>query len=427
MQVHTESKSDTELELTVQAGPEDLQPLKEHVLKQLSSRVKVAGFREGKAPLSLIEKNVDQAVLQSEFVEEAVNHLYSAVIDKQGIRPVERPRVQVTKFIPFSELEFKAEVAVIGNIKLATYQKLKRTKPKVVLTAKDINEVVEALLRRAATRNEVDRAAKNGDEVVIDFTGADKAGKPINGADGKDYPLLLGSKSFIPGFEENLVGTKPGEQKSFTITFPKDYGVSALQNKPVTFAVEVKKVQELDIPKLDDAFAAKVSPFKTVTELKADIKKQLTEERQTEADRDFENQLVNDIVTKSTVTAPEVLISEQVEVLMRELQQNLLYRGQTFQEFLAQEGTTEEEYRQNVLRPQAELRVKAGLVLSEIAEKEGLTVTPEELEVRMQILKGQYKDPAMQAELDKPEARRDIASRILTEKTVEKLVSYATK
>jgi trigger factor len=238
--------------------------------------------------------------------------------------------------------------------------------------------------------------------------------------------LLLGSKTFIPGFEENLVGTNAGEEKTFTLTFPKDYGVKALANKKVTFTVNVTKVQEVIEPKVDDAFAAQVGPFKTVKELKDDIKKQLTHERQHELDRDFESELVKEISDKSKVTIPEVMINDQVERLLRDLQQNLTYRGQTFPEFLEQEGKTEEQYRKDVLAPQAEERVKAGLVLSEIAEREGIEVTPEELEIRVQILKNQYQDQAMQAELEKPENRRDIAARLLTEKTLNKLVHYAT-
>lgn len=427
MRVHQENPSDTSLLLTVEALTEDLHPLKEHVLAQFRNKVKVPGFREGKAPLSLIEKQVDSNLLQSEFLEEAVNHLYSAVIDQQKIRPVSRPEVQVTKFVPFTELSFTAKVAVIGPIKLADYKHIKKSKPVVKITTKDITDVLTALQQRGAERQAVTRASKNGDELVIDFAGKDQAGQVISGADGKDYPLILGSNTFIPGFEKHLIGLRPNQQTKFTITFPKDYGVKALQSKKVTFEVSVKQVQELKSSKPDDAFAAKVSPFKSLAELKADIRKQLTQEKQQEALSNLQNEIISEIVKKSKLAIPEVLVDEQIQILLQQEQQNMTYRGQTFAEFLKQAGQTEEQYRQEVLRPQAEERVKAGLVLSEIAEQEKLTVTPEELEVQLQILKGQYQDPQMQAELAKPEARRDIASRILTQKTVDRLVELATK
>jgi trigger factor len=276
-----------------------------------------------------------------------------------------------------------------------------------------------------AERIEASRAAKNGDEAVIDFAGRDEKDKPVNGAEGKDYPLILGSNTFIPGFEEHLIGMKASDDKEFSITFPNDYGVAALQNKKVTFKVNLKKVQELKEPKLDDEFAKKAGPFKTLVDLKADVKKQLTAEREREAQTLRENEIIQKLVEKSSVEIPKILIDEQTERLEEEEKRNLVYRGQTWQEHLSEEGVTEEEHRARH-KPDAELRVKAGLVLSEVAEREQITVQPEELEIRLQMLKGQYTDPAMQSELNKPENQREIASQLLTEKTIAKLLDYAS-
>jgi trigger factor len=312
------------------------------------------------------------------------------------------------------------------DVKLPDYKKIKLARKPVDITDKDIEEVIEALRGRVAERKDVTRPAKDEDEVMIDFVGTDsKTGDPINGAEGKGYPLVIGSKTFIPGFEEKLVGIKAGEEKTFTLTFPKDYGVKALQNRKVEFKVTATKVQEMVKPKVDDAFAAKVGPVKTVAELKADIKKQLENERQTQAERDFEGELLEKITEKSEVAIPKVLVDEEVERNELDEKQNLIYRGQTWQEHLKEEGVTEDEHREQK-RPAAEQHVKAGLILTEIAENEGIGVSNEELEIRMQILKGQYQDKQMQAELDKPEARREIANRIVTEKTLEKLKAYAT-
>jgi trigger factor len=307
------------------------------------------------------------------------------------------------------------------------YKKLKIARKAVKVTAKDIDEVLAQLTKREAKKTPVDRAAKDGDEVWIDFAGVDaKTKEPINGADGKDYPLLLGSNTFIPGFETDIVGIKPGEEKTFTIKFPKDYGVKALQSKDVTFAVTAKKIEELVEPKIDDALAAKVGPFKTVAELKEDIKKQLIAEQETQADREFADEMIMAIAKDTKVAIPESLIDEQLDRMENDEKQNLVYRGQTWKEHLEAEGVTEAEHRKKN-RPDAEMRVKAGLVLTEIAELEKIIVTPEELEIRMQLLMGQYPDPQMQTELKKPEARREIASRMMSEKTLDKLKSYAAK
>lgn len=426
MQVKISHPSNTEAVVTVIASYAELKNIKEHVLGHFQDSVKVPGFREGKTPLAILEKNVDSANLQSRFLEEAVEQLYGQALQAQKLRPVANPEIAVKKFVPFSTLEFEATVAVVGELKLADYKKVKKTKPKVTITAKDVDEVVASLRTRAAEKVDVDRAAKNGDQVYIDFKGVDAKAEAVKGADGKDYPLILGSKSFIPGFEENLIGLKAGDEKTFTLKFPKDYGVKALVSKAVTFTVNVIKIQELKEPKSDDTFAATVGPFKTLVDLKADIKKQLLIERQQQADRAYENELIQAISSKSVVAIPRVLVDDQISRMEDEERQNLTYRGQTWQEHLDEEGVNEQQHKEQK-RPQAEERIKASLVMAEIAEAEGLEVTPEELDVRMQLLIGQYQDPAMQAELAKPEARRDIAGRILTEKTLEKVVGYASK
>jgi len=425
MQIKATNLTKTSLELVVSATEVELQPLKNQVLTHLKNSVKVPGFRAGHVPPEIVEKNIDPNTLQSEFLEHAIEQLYFSAAQTKALRPVSQPKISLTKFVPYKELEFKATVDIIGDIKLPDYKKIKLDKSAISITAKDVDEVIKSLQTRLADKKDVDRAAKSGDQVWIDFKGIDDKGLPVQGAEGKDYPLQLGSGNFIPGFEDNLIGLKANDEKTFELTFPKDYGVKALANRKVTFNVTVSKVQETAEPKVDDSFAAKAGPFKTLAELKSDIKKQLTHERQHEADRNYESELVKKISDKATVDIPEALIDENIERLMQDLRQNLTYRGMTIQEYLDTEGMTEDEYKTKVVLPQATERVKASLVLSEIAEREKLDVTPEELEVRMQILKGQYKDQAMQAELDKPEARRDIASRILTEKTLAKLTNYA--
>ncbi|HEX8762300.1 MAG TPA: trigger factor [Candidatus Saccharimonadales bacterium] len=425
MQVNKKNLSETKVQLTVTADAGQLAAAKQATLEHLANDVKLPGFRQGKAPLALVEKNVNPATLQSEFLDRAMNVLYGAVIDSEKLRPIAQPQVNITKFVPFETLELVFEVEVIGEIKLPDYKKIKKAKSEVKVTTKDVEAVIEQLQKREAERKDVDRAAKGGDQTYIDFKGVDaKTKEPIKGADGTNYPLVLGSDTFIPGFEDNIIGLKAGSEKTFTITFPKDYGVAALQNRKVEFTVTVQKVQELAVAKVDDAFAAKAGPFKTVQELKDDIKRQLVSEKQHQADRDYADALLTEIAAKSKVAIPEALIEEQVNSLLNEQKQNAIYRGMTWPDFLESLGFTEETYRKKIL-PDAELRVKAGLILGEVAEQEKIMITPEELEIRLQLLKAQYPDDKMQAELDKPETRREIVSRMVSEKTVDALVGYA--
>lgn len=427
MQLNKEQLSPTRIKLTIVAEPPELAATKQTVLARLSQNVKVPGFRPGKAPDNLVEKHIDQRVLESEILDQAINQLYVGAIEQEQLRPAASPQVSVTKFVPYSTLEFTAEVEVVGDVKLPDYTKIRLAPEEVEVTAKEVNNVVKNLLQRAASKKEVSRPAKSGDEVTIDFKGLDaKTGEPIPGADGQDYSLVLGSNSFIPGFEEELAGIKSGSDKTFNITFPKDYGSKDLQNREVTFSVTAKKIQQLTEPKADDAFAATIGSFKTLTELKADIKKQLSAEKQQEANRSYDNKLLETIAAKSVVAVPKSLVDEEIKRIEEEEKRSTAYRGQTWQEHLDAEGITADEHREKQ-RPSAELRVKAGLILGEISAKEHISVTPQELEMRIQLLKGQYTDPAMQAELDKPENRRDIHSRLLTEKTLDVLRTFSHK
>ncbi len=418
--------TDTNITINVVADVDTLAKIKQSVLQKLNTpNLKIPGFRAGKAPLNLVEKNIDQSILQSEFIDAALNHYYLSAVTSEKLRTVGQPEVKLTKFVPFTTVEFDITVDVLGKVKLPDYKKIKLAPKKSTVTAKDVDEVVTSLQKRLAEKKDVERASKDGDEVTIDFKGTDDKGEPVNGAEGKDYPLLLGSNTFIPGFEPNVVGLKAGEEKTFTIPFPKDYQVSALQGKKVTFAITVKAVKELTEPKADDTFAAKAGPFKTLKDLKADIKQQLTLERQREQDRLYENELLQKIADKTTVAIPQSLIEEQVARLEQDERQNLMYRGQTWQEHLDEEGVTEEEHHKRNI-PEAEKQIKIGIMLGAIGDAEEIQVTPEEVEIRLQLLKGQYTDKAMQAELDKPEARQDIESRLRTEKIIAKLTEYAT-
>ena len=426
MRVDKTTEGKSSVQLVINADSDDLTPVKNHVLSHFSAKVKVPGFRLGVAPIALLEKHINQQELADEFLEHALNQLYSAAIDQLKLRPASKPEINLKKFVPFTTLEFEANFDIIGSIKLPDYKKIKLSKKPADVTSADVGGVIKSLQQRMAQRVEVGRPAKKGDELTINFSGKNASGEPLPGADGKDFPLLLGSGTFIPGFEDKLIGSKAGDKKIFTIIFPKDYGAAGLRGKPVTFNVEVKKVSDVVEPNVDGVFAAKVGPFKTVAELKADIKKQLAIERQQQADRAYENDLIQEISSKSSVDVPKVLVDDQIERMEQEERQNITYRGQTWQEHLDEEGVNDSQHKEQK-RPQAEERMKASLIMAEIAEVEGLEVTPDEIDLRLQLLKGQYQDPQMQAELDKPEARRDIAGRLLTEKTLEKVVGYATK
>ena len=427
MQAKLTYKNDNNLNISVAAPADLLERTHKHVLQDMQKTMKLAGFRAGKAPLNIVEKNADQGRLQADFIDHAINELYRQIVTTENIRPIAQPSISVKKFVPFTLLEVEIEVEVIGKMEIADYKKIRVAKKPIKVTNKDVEEVITSLQDRAAEAVEVKRASKDGDQVVIDFKGIDKETKEsISGADGTSYPLVIGSNSFIPGFEPELIGLKAGEDKTFDIKFPKDYGAKHLQSKVVTFEVKVQIVNELKKSEINDELASKVGPFKTVAELKEDIKKQLEQEKQQQEDRLYESEVIAKITNDSKVTIPESIIEEQIERSELEEKQSILYRGQTWEEHLKEEGVTEAEHRERNRAP-AENIVKSSLILSEIAQNEDITVTPEELEIRLQLMKGQYQDPQMQAELAKAENISGIRNQMLTEKTFKFLTEIASK
>jgi trigger factor len=419
--------NDSTVKLEISADEAKLKQIKQKTLKSIQPSVSAPGFRKGKVPLSKVEAQVDDNIFKSQFLDDALNVLFDEQVVENKLRPVGQPRVEIKKFVPYSNLEFTITVDVVGKIVLGDYKKIKVSPEPVKVTKKDVDEVIASLQLRMAEKSEVDRAAKDGDEVWIDFAGKDKSGKEVAGATGKDYPLALGSNTFIKGFEPAIIGMKAGETKDFDVTFPSDYAHKPLADKKVTFTVTLNKVMEVTQPEVSDKFAADAGPFKTVEELKSDIEKQLSEQKAQEADGLFKDKILQKLVESSKIPVPDALVNDQTQVELDQFKQNLTYRGMTLEDYLSQANTDEEGLIKNELKPVAERKVKVGLALSEVASQEKLTVSEEEVAIRIQLLKGQYKDEVMRAQLDAPEAQRDIASRLLSEKTINKLVEYCSK
>ena len=420
--------SETQATLTVTLDAADLNTIKKSTIARLSKKIKVAGFRPGRVPAAVAQKHLDQNQLNMEIAEDAVNSFMVDVLKKEDVRPLDRPQVDITTYVPEQELKFTAKVEMLPAITLGDYRKLKASKSAADVTDADVGEVLERMRQGMAEKKPVTRAAQTGDEVIIDFNGTDRDGKDVPGATGKDYPLLLGSSSFIPGFEDGLASKKAGEHVELPLTFPKDYHHKPLAGANVTFQVDVKEVKAVTLPTLDDAFAAITGPFKTIGELKSDIKRELTDQKEREALEQLRDQLVEQLIKGSTIPTPDVLVNDQMSSLERDFVQNLLYRGMTLPQYLEQQGVSEDEWRTKELREQAIRRVQVGLALAELSKIEKIDVSTEELNERLRDMLSRYgSDAKFREQLDTPEARRDLANRVITEKTVDRLVELNTK
>lgn len=420
--------SDTKVELTISLGKEELKAAELVALNKLSKKVKVPGFRQGTAPASVTAKHVDPNELGQETLENALSKAVADAYTSENIQALDRPEVAVKKFVPGIELEFTAEAEILPKVTLGDYKKLKAEKKKISVAAKEIDEIVDRMRKGMSDKKEVERAAKKGDEAKIDFVGK-KDGVAFDGGTGVDYDLELGSNSFIPGFEDGIIGKKIGETFDIDLTFPGDYHVKDLKGQKVTFTVTLKGLKEVVLPKVDDAFAAKVGPFKTVEEMKDDIRREITAQKERDAKEQLKDSLVQQLVDASTVPVPAILKKDQAESIERDMTQNLMYQGLTLDQYLESKGfENKEKWLETEVNETAEKRVKAGLVLAELSKAEKIEATSEELEAHVNLYKEQYvNNPQLVAQFDQPEARRDIANRLLTEKTVDRLVELNAK
>jgi trigger factor len=420
--------SETKVELTITLSKDDLKTAEQVALTKLAKSVKVPGFRKGNVPASVAAKHVDPQLLSEQTLEDALSKAVAESYMNENIQALDRPAVEIKKYVPGSELEFTAEAEILPKVTLGDYKKLKTIKKKVSVSAKEIDEIIERMRAGFAEKKEVERAAKDGDEVKIDFVGK-KDGVAFDGGTATDYDLTLGSNSFIPGFEEGIVGKKIGETFDLELAFPKDYHVADLKGAKVTFTTTLKAIKEVVLPKVDDEFAAKAGAFKTVEELKDDIKRELTAQKEREANETLKDELVKELVEVSTVPVPDVLLRDQAESIERDMTQNLTYQGLTLEQYLEnKQFESKEKWLETEVHDAARKRVQAGLALAELSKKEKIEATTKELDDHVALYKKQYaNNPKMVAQFDQPEARRDIANRLLTEKTVERLAELNTK
>lgn len=420
--------SDTRVRATIKVEATELKAAEQVALKKLSKTVKVNGFRKGHVPLEVVKKNVDPNALAQETLENALSRAVAESFIENKLQALERPEVEVKKFVPGESLEFTAEADVLPKIKLGDYKKLKATEKKISVAKKDVDEVVERIRKSMAEKKEVKRAAKLGDEAVIDFVGK-KDGEAFPGGTGNDYPLELGSGSFIPGFEEAIVGLKAGDKKDIELTFPKDYHAPDLKGKKVVFETTVKKINEKALPELNDEFAAKTGPFTSMSELTADIRHELEAQKKREASDELKDSLVKQLVAKSNVAVPAVLREDQVRSIEQDLMQNLMYQGLSIEQYWEQKGYKDRDaWVKAEANEAADNRIKAGLVLSELSKVLKIEATADELADHLNTYRKQYaNNPEMAKRFEEPEVQREVANRLITEKTVDELVKLNTK
>lgn len=421
MKITTKKLSDTKVELKVVLDATDLKKAKSEALKQLATQSKVQGFRKGKAPASMIEKQVDPNELASKTIDVAVHSTLPDALAEKKLPVIAVEKVNVTKYVPEESAEYTAAAEILPDVKLGDFKKLKAKMAKTEPSAKDVQEIVDNILNAYAEKKVAKKAAALSDEVIIDFTGK-KDGEAFPGGSAKDYHLLLGSGQFIPGFEDGIVGHSAGDKFDLELTFPKEYPEKSLAGQKTIFEVLLKQVNEVIKPKADDELAKKCGNFKTMADLKADIKKNLEAQNRHQAVERYRDDLVKELVSKSKVSAPEILVQDQLRFIKEDVVRNAASQGMSFEQYLERAGQTPEEW-EKTARALAEDRVKASLVLQILARDQKIEASDEEVELKIAELKDVYqKSKEALANLKKPEVRQDIHNRLVIDKTLDFLV-----
>ena len=405
--------------LTIEASAEEFEAAVNKAYLKMRGKINVPGFRVGKAPRKIIEKMYGEEV----FYEEAVNIIlpdaYEDAVKEQKLDVVGYPEVELESCTK-DGVVFKCTVAVYPEVKLGQYKGLEAPKAEVKVAAADVNARLKEMADRNSRLVSVERAVKKGDTADIDFEGFDN-GVAFDGGKGENFDLEIGSGSFVPGFEEQLIGMKAGEEKDIDITFPENYAPE-LAGKPVVFHVKVNEVKVKEVPAVDDEFAKDVSEFDTLKELKADIKKKMTAERTEAAQRAFEDVLMAKVAEGVEAEIPHEMVELQAERMMEQFKQQLAAQGIPFDQYLKLTGTTEADFRKQSDGPAAE-QVKMDLAVEAIIKAEGLEATDEDVENELKNVAEKY---GMDLETVKKYLRpEDVKEQVIREKAVKVVADSA--
>lgn len=408
-----EKQEKSTVELVIEIGKEEFEAAVEKVYKKQRGKISVPGFRKGKAPRKIIEGMYGSGVFYEDAIDELYPAAYAQAVEQEGLDPVAYPKVEVVE-AGKNGFTFKALVTVRPEYKIGTYKGLSASKEEVKITDEDVENELKPYIQRATRLVNVEREAKEGDTVLIDFEGFDN-GVPFEGGKGENYALELGSHSFIPGFEEGVVGLKPGDEKDLDVTFPEDY-TPELAGKPVVFKIKVHEVKEPQPPVLDDEFAKDVSDFDTLEEFKKDLGEKLKERREHAAEHAFEDAVMDALIENLEVELPQAMVDFRADQVIQDYAERFERQGIPFQQYLQMTGQTLESMREQG-RGAAERQIKYEMALDAVAAAENMAVTDEELEAEYKSMAEQYSMEVDQVKAAAP--ADDVKTTLLRRKALE--------
>lgn len=382
-----EKQEKSAVQLVIEIGGEEFEAAVQKAYLKQRNKINVPGFRKGKAPRKIIEGMFGSGVFYEDAINELYPKAYADAVEQEKLDVVSWPNVEVLE-AGKDGLTFKATVTVRPEVKLGEYKGLTAEKEEVKITDEDIDNELKPYINRASRMVTVEREAQNGDTVVIDFEGF-KDGVPFDGGKAEGHSLELGSGAFIPGFEDQLVGTKAGDEKDVNVTFPEDYHAEDLAGAPVVFKVKVHEVKEKQLPTVDDEFAKDVSEFDTLEAFKKDLADKLTERREAQAKRAFEAAVMEQVMDNMEVEIPDAMVAYETDQMVEDMARRIQAQGIPFEQYMAMTGMTIDIVRSQAAAAAME-RVRRDLALGAVVAAENIEISDEDLEAEYKRLADEY-------------------------------------
>ena len=428
MSLQVEKLEKNMAKLTIEVPASDLEKALQSAYKKQKNKISLPGFRKGKVPRQMIEKMYGAEIFFDDAANEIIPKAYADAYDECELEIVSRPEINIVQIEKGKPFIFTAEVATKPEVTLGEYKGLEVDKVSTRVTQKEVEaKIEEEAEKNARTVTVEDRAVQDGDEVILDFEGF-VDGEAFEGGKGENYPLTIGSGSFIPGFEEQLVGAEAEKEVEVKVTFPEDYHAEELKGKEAVFKCTVHEIKAKELPEIDDEFAAEVSEFDTLDEYKADVKAKIKEQKATDGKRKQEDQAVEQAIQNASYEIPDAMVDTQISQMANDFAQRIQSQGLTMEQYYQFTGMTEEKMNEE-FKPQAVKRIETRLVLEAIAKAENIEISDEKLDEEIAKMAEAYKMEAdklkeFMGDAEKKQMKEDMAVQeavtFLVENAVEK-------
>ena len=412
MSLQVEKLEKNMAKLTIEVPAEEFDAAIKNAYNKNKNKFSIPGFRKGKAPLAMLEKMYGAGIFYEDAANEVIDASYPKAAEESKEEIVSTPEIKVTQIEKGKAFIYEATVALKPEVTLGEYKGVEVKKAEAVVTDEDVeNELTAARKKNGRLIDVEDGAIEDGDNTIIDFTGYIDD-KTFDGGAGTDYPLVIGSRSFIEGFEDQLIGKKKGETCDVNVTFPAEYHADELAGKPAKFVVTIKEVKRNELPELNDEFASEVSDFDTLDEYKADIRKKLQEKKEQDAKVENENNVIEKVVENAQMELPQPMVDTQAREMVENYARRLQSQGLNINDYMKYTGMTPEKLMEQ-MRPEAEKRIKTRLVLEKVVEVENVEVSDEKLDEQINEIAASYKLEGaklkeMMGEREKEQIREDL-------------------